>query len=114
MTDLLPAMPGSRIAVVAINEDGIIGALAAARTLGRDGDLYYSGQGTDPSIWCEVRDNPNYVASTAYFPERYGEILIPAAQKLLAGESVEKLLFTEHQIINSENVEDIYEVTDCG
>ena len=114
VTDLLPAMPGNRIAVVAINEDGIIGALAAARTLGRDGDLYYSGQGTDPSIWCEVRDNSNYVASTAYFPERYGEILIPAAQKLLAGESVDTLLFTEHQIINSENIEDIYEVTDCG
>lgn len=114
MTDLLPALPGERIVVVAINEDGILGAMAAARTLGRDGDLYYSGQGTDPSIWCEIRDNPNYIASTAYFPERYGEILIPAAQAILRGETVEELLFTEHQIINSENIEDIYEVTDCG
>jgi len=114
MTDLLPALPGERIVVVAINEDGILGAIAAARTLGRDGDLYYSGQGTDPSIWCEIRDNPNYVASTAYFPERYGEILIPAAQQILAGETVDEFLFTEHEIITSENIEDIYDVTDCG
>ncbi|WP_420638285.1 sugar ABC transporter substrate-binding protein [Candidatus Poriferisocius sp.] len=114
MTDLLPALPGERIVVVAINEDGIIGALAAARTLGREGDLYYSGQGTDPSIWCDIRDNPNYVASTAYFPERYGEILIPAAQAILDGEEVAENLFTEHIIINSENIESIYEVTDCG
>ncbi|MDH3753363.1 MAG: sugar ABC transporter substrate-binding protein [Acidimicrobiia bacterium] len=114
MTDLLPALPGERIVVVAINEDGIIGALAAARTLGRESDLYYSGQGTDPSIWCEVRDNPNYVASTAYFPERYGELLIPAAQAILAGEPVEELIFTEHEVITAENIEDVYEVTDCG
>ncbi len=114
MTDLLSALPGERIAVVAINEDGILGAIAAARTLGRDGDLYYSGQGTDPSIWCDVRDNPNYIASTAYFPERYGEILIPAAKAILAGEDVDELLFTQHEIITSENIEDIYDVTDCG
>lgn len=114
VTDLLQALPGDKIAVVAINEDGILGALAAARTLGRDGDLYYSGQGTDPSIWCEVRDNPNYIASVAYFPERYGELLIPAAQKLLAGEEIEGDLLTPHEVITSENIEDHYDVTDCG
>lgn len=114
VTNLLPALPGKRIAVVSINEDGILGAIAAARTLGREADLYYSGQGTDPSIWCEVRDNPNYIASVAYFPERYGELLIPAAQALLAGETVEENLFTQHEIITADNIEDIYDVTDCG
>lgn len=114
VTDLLPALPGERIAVVAINEDGILGAIAAARTLGRDGDLYYSGQGTDPSIWCEIRDNPNYIASVAYFPERYGELLIPAAQALLAGEAIEENLLTPHEVITAANIEDIYDVTDCG
>ena len=48
LTDLLPALPGERIAVVAINEDGIIGAIAAARTLGRDGDLLLLGPGHRP------------------------------------------------------------------
>ncbi len=114
VTDLLPALPGERIVVVAINEDGILGAIAAARTLGRDGDLYYSGQGTDPSIWCEVRDNPNYIASVAYFPERYGELLIPAAQAILDGEAIEENLFTQHEIVTADNIEDIYDVTDCG
>lgn len=114
VTDLLPALPGEKIAVVAINEDGILGAIAAARTLGRDGDLYYSGQGTDPSIWCEVRDNPNYIASVAYFPERYGELLIPAAQQLLAGEAIDGDLLTPHEVITAANIEDIYDVTDCG
>lgn len=113
LSDLLPALPGDRIAVVAINEDGIIGAIAAARTLGRDGDLYYSGQGTDPSIWCEVQNNPNYIASVAYFPERYGTILLPAIINAIEGNSIAGQLFTPHQQITSANIDDYYEVSGC-
>ena len=113
LTDLLPALPGERIAVVAINEDGIIGAIAAARTLGRDGDLYFSGQGTDPSIWCDVKNNPNYIASVAYFPERYGTILLPAIINAIEGNSIAGQLFTPHQQITSENIDDYYEVAGC-
>jgi ribose transport system substrate-binding protein len=113
MSDLLTALPGDRIVVVAINEDGILGAIGAARTLGREGDLYYSGQGTDPSIWCEIQNNPNYVASTAYFPERYGELVIPAIIDLIEGNDVEAELFTPHEIINADNIGDHYEVTGC-
>lgn len=113
LSDLLPALPGDRIAVVAINEDGIIGAMAAARTLGRDGDLYYSGQGTDPSIWCDVKNNPNYIASTAYFPERYGTILLPAIINAIEGNSIAGQLFTPHVVINSGNIDEYYEVSGC-
>ena len=113
LSDLLPALPGDRIAVVAINEDGIIGAIAAARTLGREGDLYYSGQGTDPSIWCDVQNNPNYIASVAYFPERYGTILLPAIINAIEGNSIAGQLFTPHQQITSENIGDYYTVSGC-
>lgn len=113
MSDLLTAVPGERLAVVAINEDGILGAIGAARTLGRETDLFYSGQGSDPSVWCEIQNNPNYIASVAYFPERYGEILIPAITAILDGEEVETELFTEHEIVTSENIGDLYEVTGC-
>lgn len=113
MTDLLTALPGDGIVVVAINEDGIIGAIAAAAILGRETDLYYSGQGTDPSIWCDIVNNPNYVASTAYFPERYGTILIPAILNLIEGNAVAGQLFTDHLIITSENISDVYDVGHC-
>ena len=113
LTDLLPALPGDRIAVAAINEDGIIGAIAAAHTLGRDGDLYYSGLGTEPSIWCEIQNNPNYIASVAYFPERYGTILLPAIINAIEGNSIAGQLITQHELITSENIDDFYEVTGC-
>ena len=97
VTNLLGALPGDRIVVVAINEDGILGAIGAANTLGRQTDLYYGGQGTDPSIWKDVACNPNYIASVAYFPERYGTLLIPNMVKALQGETIPEEIFTEHE-----------------
>jgi ribose transport system substrate-binding protein len=111
VTNLLGALQGDRIIVVAINEDGILGAIGAANTLGRQTDLYYGGQGTDPSIWKDVACNPNYIASVAYFPERYGTLLIPNMVKALQGETIPKEIFTEHIVINKDNIRSIYPET---
>ena len=111
MTNLLGALPGDKIVVVAINEDGILGAIGAANTLGRQKDLYYSGQGTDPSIWKDVACNPNYIASVAYFPEKYGELLIPNMVKALQGETIPENIFTEHQVVTKDNIRTIYPET---
>lgn len=111
MTNLLGALPGDRIIVVAINEDGILGAIGAANTLGRQTDLYYAGQGADPSIWKDIACNPNYIATTAYFPERYGTLLIPNMVKALQGETIPENIFTEHEVINKDNIRTVYPET---
>lgn len=108
VSNLLPSIPGERIIVVGINEDGILGAIGAARTQGREGDLIYSGQGTDVSIWEEVACNPQYIASVAYYPERYGRTVVPAMIDILNGNEVSTELFTPHEVITSENIRDIY------
>jgi ribose transport system substrate-binding protein len=111
MTNLLGALPGDRIIVTAINEDGILGAIGAANTLGRQTDLYYAGQGADPSAWKEIACNPNYIGTVAYYPERYGTLLIPNMIKLLQGEEIPENIFTEHEVINAENIREIYPET---
>ncbi len=68
VTNLLGALPGDRIIVTAINEDGILGAIGAANTLGRQTDLYYAGQGADPSAWKEIACNPNYIGDGRLLP----------------------------------------------
>jgi ribose transport system substrate-binding protein len=111
MTNLLGALPGDRIVVTAINEDGILGAIGAANTLGRQTDLWYGGQGTDPSIWKDIACNPNYIASVAYFPERYGTLLIPNMVKALQGETIPENIFTEHIVVNKDNIREVYPET---
>jgi ribose transport system substrate-binding protein len=108
-TDALTTLPGAHhIVVVAINDDAIEGALAAAKTAGRVNDLYVSGQGADPSSWCAIKSNPQWVGDTAYFPERYGEIGVPYLLKAIKGQSIPKMLLVPHVIVNSANIDSIY------
>jgi ribose transport system substrate-binding protein len=117
MGNLLTATPGERLIVVAINEDGIIGTIAAAATAGRASDVYYSGQGSDEFAWKEIACNPNYIASVAYFPENYGKTLIPAIIDILDGKAitpdgangtVPDLLLNQHIPINADNIRTVY------
>ena len=108
-TDVLTTLPGAHVIVVAaINDDAIEGALAAAKTAGRTNDLYVSGQGADPSSWCDIKSDPQWIGDTAYFPERYGEIGVPYLIKAIKGETIPKLLLVPHQIINAANIDSIY------
>ena len=100
--------PGGKIVVLSLNDDMSLGAFAAARTAGREAELRLAGQGADPTSWKDIACNPQWLADTAYFPERYGEILIPAVVKLLNGETVEKNLFTKHEVVTKDNVRTLY------
>ena len=114
MTDTLTALPGQKkIIVVGINDDGILGALAAAKTAGRSGDIYVSGQGADPSSHCQIKTNPNWIADAGYFPERYGEIGIPYLIKAAKGETVAKQLLVDHQLVTGQNVDQLYAPKGC-
>lgn len=68
-TDTLTALPGAkRVIVVGINEDVILGALAAARAQNRSDDLYLGVQNLNPKN-CTIYDSPHWLGSVAYFPE---------------------------------------------
>jgi ribose transport system substrate-binding protein len=113
-TDVLTSLSGAeRILVVSINDDGILGATAAAKTAGRLDHLYLAGQGVDPSAWCEIKANTHWVSDVAYYPERYGEIGIPYLIDLVKGKDVPKELFVPHQVANGSNIDELYEVTGC-
>jgi ribose transport system substrate-binding protein len=103
--------PGGIIVVLSLNDDMSLGALAAARTAGRESELRLAGQGADPTSWKEIACNPQWLADTAYFPERYGTILIPAVVDLLNGETVPENLFTEHEVVTKDNIRTFYPET---
>ncbi len=112
--DALTALPGqSHIIVVSINDDGIEGALAAAKTAGRVNDLYVSGQGTDASAWCLIKNNKQWIADSAYFPEKYGMIGIPYLIKLVKGQRVPTELYVPHVLITGANISRYYQPRNC-
>jgi len=109
VNNLLPTIPtGGTLIVFSLNDDMALGALAAARTAGREGELRIGAQGSDPSAWKEIACNPVWVADAAYFPERYGKTLVPAILDLIAGKEVPTALYTPHEAVNAGNIRTLY------
>ena len=107
--DVLTSLPEAEtIVVVGINDDSILGSLAAAKTAGREDQLFMSGQGADPSSWCEIKNNPNWVVDTAYFPEKYGQIGIPYLIDAVTTGGNPELLLVPHQPVTAENILEFY------
>ena len=112
--DTLTALPdASRIAVVAINDDGISAALAAARTQGREDQVAVSGMGVDPISHCEIAAGGQWAGSAAFFPERYGEIGIPYLIDAANGQGIPENLLVDHLYITKDNIADYYDVSAC-
>jgi ribose transport system substrate-binding protein len=102
-----------RIILVGINDDVVLAKLREAERLGRKGDLYVSGQGADPSAWCEIENNSHWIAESAYFPERYGEIAVPNLIRLIKHEEVPQLLYVPHVVLTAKNLTSHYRPTGC-
>jgi ribose transport system substrate-binding protein len=113
-SDTLTALPNaSRIAVVAINDDGISAALAAARTAGREDQIATSGMGVDPISHCEIAAGGQWAGSAAFFPERYGEIGIPFLIDAVKGQTIPKNLLVDHLYITKDNIGTYYDISKC-
>jgi ribose transport system substrate-binding protein len=112
-TDTLTALPGAKkVITVGINEDVIIAALAAARTQGRTDDLYLGVENFDPGN-CQIWTAPHFVASAAYFPERYAELIVPNLVKAIRGEKINEKILVPHELITPENVSKVYPEYAC-
>lgn len=113
VTDTLTALPGAeRVIVVGINEDVITGALAAARSQNRTEALYIGAQNFDPGN-CQIWTAPNFIATAAYFPERYAELIIPNLIKSVKGEDIAEQILVPHEVITKDNMTTIYPETNC-
>jgi ribose transport system substrate-binding protein len=110
MAASLAALPDvHRLAVICINDDSAVGALAAARRLDREADVVIVGQGADRRAREEIRDRDSrLIGSTAFWPEKYGAKLIDVALKVLRGEQVPPAVYMDHVFIRAENIDDFY------
>ena len=113
MADVLTALPDAeRIIVTSIDDEGIVGAFAAAGVAGREDQLYAASLGmADDTMRCGLQENPNWVVSTAIFPERYGWVGIPYMIDAINGEEVPEELFVPLVAVTGETIGDYYELS---
>ncbi len=103
LAEALKHLPGlHRLAVLCFNDDAAIGAQTAARKLHRENDVIIVGQGADRRVREELKKaGSRIIGSTAYWPEQYGERIIPLALRILRGEPVPPAVYMEHAFVSA-------------
>ncbi|MHB1335895.1 MAG: sugar ABC transporter substrate-binding protein [Candidatus Humimicrobiaceae bacterium] len=110
MTDVLAKNPDAKTVVLtSINEQTMSGVIAAVQTAGRwDPEKFIViTQGCDATGQQQLRDGLTD-ASIAYFPEKYGEYLIPGSVALMQGQPVPAFMYVENQVITKDNIDQFY------
>ena len=100
--------PGTTTLFLSLNDDMALGALSQFRLVGREDEVRVAAQGADASSWAEMACNPNWLADTAYFPERYGRSVVPAIIDILDGKEVQNPIFTPAAAITPANILEVY------
>jgi ribose transport system substrate-binding protein len=92
-----------RIAVICSNDDTAMGVINRAREMGREQDIAVIGQGANLAIYEFPKPGNRFIASTAYYPEQYGEHLVALALKMLRHERVPFENLIEPEVVTVEN-----------
>jgi ribose transport system substrate-binding protein len=119
MAELLKKIPiGKRLLISGFNDVSAVGALRAVRAARRESEVAIVGQNAAREGQMEIRRrNSRMIASVAYFPERYGPNLVRLAMEVAAGRQVSPAVYTEHLVLDRENIDRVYPETTastCG
>jgi ribose transport system substrate-binding protein len=108
MTGLLEALPGKSRIVSSRSTTTPPSGRRAAKTASRPADVWVSAQGAEAKVRDLIRNDPQYIGDSAYFPELYGSTIVPAILDLVAGKTVQPLLLIEPAWVDASNIDEIY------
>lgn len=110
MAELLGRLPRKdRLLVSGFNDLSAIGAMDAVVATQRQDTVAIAGHNAMREGRLAIReaDSP-FIASVAYFPERYGEKLLRIANAIMDGDAVPPAVYTDHLVIDRRNVDSLY------
>src|SRR5258706_2110090 len=105
VSDALSKIPAdANIIGVEINDDTAQGTAAALEAGKRTAHSIVVGQGAVESGLVEMfKPNSLYLGATAYFPEKYGDKIIPAMLDLLSCKAVPPAIYVDHVFVTKDN-----------
>ncbi len=105
----LKSTPARRTLVAGINDPSTLGAIRAFEEAGRAELCAAAGQNAIPEALEELRrPSTRLIGTVAFFPERYGDELLPLAIDLAAGKPSPPAVFIRHQLVTPKNVNSVY------
>ena len=111
VADVLSANPSARrILIGGLNDQSGLGAFNAVQAANRQGNVFLGSHGCDAPAKNNLLNNPAnfWIGSVAYFPERYGEYVVPLMQDMMDGKRVPDFSHPDHVFIDKSNVRTFY------
>jgi ribose transport system substrate-binding protein len=95
----------TKILVAAINDPCALGALQAFREVGREDHCCIVGHNASSEAHSELSNRGSrFIGSVGYFPERYGDGVIPLAMGILARRPTPRATFVKHETVTPANL----------
>jgi ribose transport system substrate-binding protein len=106
VASLLPALKSAQhIVILGINDEVVLGALAAFEEAGTSRRVIAIGQGTDQNALQEMRrPGSRMVGAVTSFPEYYGLLIVDTALQILQGKQVPPAVYTHHVLVLPEEM----------
>ena len=110
MDDVLAAHPkAKKIAVTSVDEQTMAGVIASLQGAGRwkAEDIIVITLGGDGLGQFQIRSGQSD-AGIAFFPERYGQYIIPAICAMMQGQPVPMEIYVENEVLTKDNIDKYY------
>jgi len=112
--DALASIPkGSYILFAGINDETTNGMYQAINAAGQIKYASAMGMGGDPSGVYYICHEPSYFGSVGFFPENYGNYLLPAVIDMGHGVKLRPTDFFQSAVLTSANVKTYYHSASC-
>jgi ribose transport system substrate-binding protein len=109
MRQFLRRCRAKRTLIGTVNDVCALAALRAFDEVGATDKIAIASQNAIPEVRNELRrPGTPLIGSVAYFPERYGNEIIPLALGILRHRAMASTVFVKHQLITPRNVDLIY------
>ena len=112
-TNVLTSLPDDADIVVAAADDGVALGVAAAVPDTRAARVTMAAIGADQRARCQIIANTHWIGDAALFPDRYGEVAVPALLDALQQEQNPPLMYVETLFVTADTLSGYYNVTDC-
>jgi len=111
-TNALTTMPDDADILLAAVDDGV--ALGAAAIPDARADhITMAAIGAGQPARCEIIANPRWIGDAALFPDRYGEVAVPALLDALHGQEIPRNMYIETTFVTADSLGDYYDISDC-
>ncbi len=112
-TNALNGVPDETEVMVAAVDDGAALAAVAALPTGRADHITVAAIGADQRARCEIVGNRRWIGDAALFPDRYGEVAVPALLDALHGQEIHRNMYVETAFLTADSLGQFYDLSDC-